>query len=64
MWMPMRQPPPARGVTEKASSISVVEASSIENATTSARGSWLGQLAGAKAGKPAPSGKFSNRKRL
>jgi hypothetical protein len=32
MWMPMRQPPPSSGVTENASSISVVAASSTENA--------------------------------
>jgi hypothetical protein len=37
MWMPMRQPPSV-GVTEKASSISVVAASSMEKARTSASG--------------------------
>ena len=48
----------------RARTSSVMSISRQGDATTSARGSWLGQLAGAKAGKPAPSGKFSNRKRL
>lgn len=62
MWMPMRQPPPSFGRTEKASSISVVVASSIEKARTPASGSsptggtsWVG--------KSVPFGKYSNRKR-
>ena len=44
MWMPTRQPPSCE-VTEKASSISVVVASSIENARTGASGrssGWAG----------------------
>jgi hypothetical protein len=38
MWMPTRQPMPGSVCSEKASSISVVAASSIEKAATSARG--------------------------
>jgi hypothetical protein len=61
MWMPMRQPASV-GVTEKASSISVVAASSMEKARTRP-----GQIAGldgsSTGGKPVPAGKYSNRKR-
>jgi hypothetical protein len=64
MWMPIFQPPSGLGVTEKASSISVVEASSIENAATSACGRSAGKTGGSKAGKFVPSGNCSNRKRL
>ena len=55
----MNADPPAaasRGVTEKASSISVVVASSIEKAATSARGKSPGMMALSKAGKSVPSG--------
>jgi hypothetical protein len=51
MWMPMREPMPGSLTTESASSISVVWASSIEKAGTSARGRSLGQFGASSAGK-------------
>ena len=63
MWMPIFTMPSACTVTEKASSISVVVTSSIENAATSASGKPRGVAGTGTTGKPAPRGKLSNKKR-
>ena len=63
MWMPTRQPRPGSTCTEKASSISVVAASSIEKAAMSARGSAVPGSGMSHAGKAVPRGKYSMRKR-
>jgi hypothetical protein len=63
MWMPSVTRPLPRPCTDRASSISVVAESSIENASAGASGSssfTAGTSTGAKA---VPRGKFSNRKR-
>jgi hypothetical protein len=52
----MRQPPSARGVTEKASSISVVEASSIENAAPRRAAARWGARAPRGRGRRCPPG--------
>jgi hypothetical protein len=62
MWMPTRQPASV-GVIEKASSISVVAASSMEKARTAASGRSVGSAGASTGGKPVPAGKYSNRKR-
>ena len=63
MWMPMRTVASSMGVTEMASSISVVVTSSIENARTSAAGSSNAGSGTVTSGKPMPFGKHSDRKR-
>ena len=54
---------PGSVCNEKASSISVVAASSIEKAATSARGKLSGSAGNSTSGKPVPAGKYSLRKR-
>jgi hypothetical protein len=56
--------PVPRPVTDKASSISVVAESSIENACTLANGSSSECIGACSAGKLVPLGKFSNKNRL
>ena len=62
MCTPTRQLPLSSRLTEKASSISVVVASSILNALSSAMGS-SGRTAVSTWAKSVPCGKFSNKKR-
>ena len=57
IWMPTRQPIPGSVCSEKASSISVVAASSIEKAATSARGRSVGKDGNSMAGNSVPAGK-------
>src|ERR1700744_3366013 len=63
MCTPTRTRPSARWCTEKASSISVVLTSSMENACTSASGKSSGRGGIFTGAKPVPCGKNSERKR-
>ncbi len=64
MWMPISTLPFASSRTEKASSISVVVASSMEKARTSARGRSGVAGSAPHSGNAIPAGKTSDRKRL
>ena len=63
MCTPKTTVPEPRPVTDKASSISVVCESSIENARTADSGSASGTGGACSGGKAVPFGKLSNRKR-
>ena len=63
MWMPTVTLPLPRPCTDRASSISVVAESSIENAGAGASGSSSFSVGTSTGAKPVPRGKFSNRKR-
>ena len=63
MCTPTRTEPSARRVTENASSISVVVASSRLNAATSASGRSAGNSGAGTSGNAAPRGKCSKRNR-
>ena len=64
MWMPMRTLPFGSGVTENASSISVVEASSMLKAAASDERQVGGRGSAGSAADSGPRGKCSKRKRL
>ena len=63
MWMPTVTRPLPRPCTESASSISVVDESSIENACAGASGNSSLIAGTSTAAKPVPAGNSSNRKR-
>ena len=63
IWMPICKLPSSSSTTEKASSISVVVTSSIENACTVANGKFTGRGGSVIGAKLVPLGKCSNKKR-